>query len=64
MGLFVNRMSSSGSVEGKAADQQWMEQWADSLLRIFDALETMARAGFSSIANALKQLDWSVTIQW
>ena len=43
----------------KAADQQWMEQFLSlgGLTAIFDALETMGRAGFSSIADALKQLE-------
>lgn len=43
----------------KTADQQWMEQFLSlgGLSAIFDALETMGRAGFSSISDALKQLE-------
>lgn len=43
----------------KTADQQWMEQFLalGGLTAIFDALEALARLGFSSIADALKQLE-------
>lgn len=43
----------------KTADQHWMEQFlsAGGLTAIFDALEALARLGFSSIADALKQLE-------
>ena len=43
----------------KTADQQWMEQFLSlgGLTAIFDALEALGRLGFSSIADALKQLE-------
>jgi hypothetical protein len=43
----------------KSADQQWMEQFlsAGGLSAIFDSLEALARLGFSSIADALRQLE-------
>lgn len=43
----------------KSADQQWMEQFlaAGGLTAIFDALEALARLGFSSITDALRQLE-------
>lgn len=43
----------------KSADQHWMEQFlsAGGLSAIFDALEALAALGFSSIADALKQLE-------
>ncbi len=43
----------------KTADQQWIEQFIvlGGLTAIFDALEALARLGFSSIADALKQLE-------
>ena len=43
----------------KTADQQWMEQFLSlgGLSSIFDALEALGRLGFSSIADALKQLE-------
>ena len=43
----------------KTADQQWMEQFLalGGLTAIFDALEVLARLGFSSIVDALKQLE-------
>ena len=43
----------------KTADQNWMEQFlsAGGLTAILDALEALANLGFSSIADALKQLE-------
>ena len=43
----------------KSADQQWIEQFlaAGGLSAIFDALEALARLGFSSITDALRQLE-------
>ena len=43
----------------KTADQNWMEQFlsAGGLAAIFDALEALANLGFSSITDALKQLE-------
>ena len=41
------------------ADQQWMERYlaAGGLSALFDALEALGRKGFSSIADALRQLE-------
>lgn len=43
----------------KTADQEWMEQFLSlgGLTAIFDALEALGRLGFSSIVDALKQLE-------
>lgn len=43
----------------KTANQQWMEQFLSQggLTAIFDALEALGRLGFSSIVDALKQLE-------
>ncbi len=48
---FMNRL--------KTADQHWMEQFLSlgGLSAIFDALEALGKLGFSSIADALKQLE-------
>ncbi len=41
------------------ADQPWMEEFLASggLTAIFDSLDTLGRRGFTSLADALKQLD-------
>lgn len=41
------------------ADQPWMEEFLASggLTAIFDALDSLGRKGFTSIADALRQLD-------
>ena len=43
----------------KTADQQWMEQFLSvgGLTAIFNALEALATLGFSSITDALRQLE-------
>lgn len=43
----------------RSADQQWMEQFLSygGLSAIFDALTALGQKGFSSIADALKQLE-------
>lgn len=43
----------------RSADQQWMESFLEhgGLSAIFDAMEALGRKGFSSMADALRQLD-------
>ena len=43
----------------RSADQQWMEEFLASggLTAIFDALDALGQKGFSSIADALRQLE-------
>ena len=43
----------------KAADQEWMEHFitVGGIPALFDALETLGRKGFSSIVDAIRQLE-------
>ena len=58
--LMERRLNFSGLKHRlRTADQAWMEQFLaiGGLSAIFDALEALGQRGFSSIADALKQLE-------
>lgn len=62
--LFITLMDRGLNFRGlmhrlKTADQHWIEQFLSmgGLTAIFDALEAMGTQGFSSITDALKQLE-------
>ena len=58
--LLERRLNFSGLKNRlRQADQQWMEDYlaAGGLTAIFDALEALGKKGFSSIADALRQLE-------